>query len=77
MTNVIAGKLDYLKMVKGADNELYNKLFLKFNLLINTNKLSSKSQNRKNHLNSILNLLIQDGLESAMNKYNNKKDELK
>lgn len=77
MTNVIAGKLDYLKMVKGADNELYNKLFLKFNLLINTNKLSSKSQNRKNHLNSILNLLIQDGLESAMNKYNYKKDELK
>ncbi|MBK9355599.1 MAG: hypothetical protein IPN09_17020 [Bacteroidetes bacterium] len=30
MANVIGGKLDYLKMVKGADNELYLKLKSRF-----------------------------------------------
>lgn len=30
MANVISGKLDYLKMVKGADNELYQKLKARF-----------------------------------------------
>ncbi len=33
MANVISGKLDYLKMVKGADNELYFKLKSRFNKL--------------------------------------------
>lgn len=33
MANVISGKLDYLKMVKGADNELYQKLKCRFELL--------------------------------------------
>lgn len=42
MTNVIAGKLDYLKMVKGADNELYLKLKNRFDKLIGTN---TKSKN--------------------------------
>ena len=42
MTNVIAGKLDYLKMVKGADNELYLKLMNRFDKLIGTN---TKSKN--------------------------------
>ena len=37
MANVISGKLDYLKMVKGADNELYLKLKSRFNKLITTN----------------------------------------
>jgi RNA-directed DNA polymerase len=34
MTNVIAGKLDYLKMVKGIDNEAYLKLNQRFKKLI-------------------------------------------
>ncbi|MBL0065534.1 MAG: RNA-directed DNA polymerase [Bacteroidetes bacterium] len=38
MANVISGKLDYLKMVKGADNELYLKLKSRFDALIVTNK---------------------------------------
>lgn len=42
MTNVIAGKLDYLKMVKGADNELYLKMMNRFDKLIGTN---TKSKN--------------------------------
>jgi hypothetical protein len=69
MENVISGKLDYLKMVKGSDNLLYNKLLIRFNLLIENNKTKSQSQSRNNHLDSILNLLIKDGLESAMRKY--------
>lgn len=34
MANVIAGKLEYLKMVKGSDNDLYLKLKNRFHLLI-------------------------------------------
>lgn len=37
MINVISGKLDYLKMVKGADNELYLKLKGRFDQRITTN----------------------------------------
>jgi hypothetical protein len=41
MANVISGKLDYLKMVKGADNELYLKLKSRFDsfTLINKDKV--------------------------------------
>jgi hypothetical protein len=35
MANVIGGKLDYLKMVKGPDNELYIKLKNRFDILAN------------------------------------------
>jgi len=38
MVNVIGGKLDYLKMVKGADNELYLKLKGRFDALTIVNK---------------------------------------
>jgi hypothetical protein len=43
MANVISGKLDYLKMVKGADNELYQKLKTRFENL--TGKVASVSKN--------------------------------
>ena len=43
MANVISGKLDYLKMVKGADNELYQKLKTRFEKL--TGKVASVSKN--------------------------------
>ena len=38
MANVISGKLDYLKMVKGADNELYLKLKSRFDAFTVINK---------------------------------------
>ncbi len=38
MANVISGKLDYLKMVKGADNELYLKLKSRFGAFTAINK---------------------------------------
>jgi RNA-directed DNA polymerase len=43
MANVISGKLDYLKMVKGAENELYQKLKAKFEKI--TGKATSISKN--------------------------------
>ncbi|MBK7438644.1 MAG: hypothetical protein IPI77_18275 [Saprospiraceae bacterium] len=43
MANVISGKLDYLKMVKGADNELYQKLKARFEKI--TGKVASVSKN--------------------------------
>jgi len=44
MVNVISGKLDYLKMVKGADNELYQKLRARFEKI--TGKVASVSNNQ-------------------------------
>jgi len=38
MANVISGKLDYLKMVKGADNDLYLKLKSRFDAIAVINK---------------------------------------
>ena len=34
MVNVIGGKLNYLKMVKGTENDLYQKLNRRFESLI-------------------------------------------
>jgi hypothetical protein len=59
MTNVIAGKLDYLKMVKGADNELYLKLKNRFEKLIDY----------KDPINRLLDVWETNGIEQAMNIY--------
>jgi len=66
MANVISGKLDYLKMVKGADNELYLKLNGRFAKLI---KPEHSKLSRKNYLEKILNQLIENNLENAMSNY--------
>ncbi len=59
MSNVLSGKLDYLKMVKGADNELYLKLKNKFELLIGF----------EDPINRVLNVWKKDGIEKAMGFY--------
>ena len=59
MTNVIAGKLDYLKMVKGADNELYLKLMNRFDMLLGY----------VNPINQILSIWENDGINEAMKVY--------
>ena len=59
MANVISGKLDYLKMVKGADNELYLKLKSRFDILLG-------------HINPITQMLSiweNDGIKEAMKVY--------
>ena len=66
MANVIGGKLDYLKMVKGADNELYVKLRNRFE-----NRNLDKIESRFKYLNSILNIAINKGLDEAMKVYKN------
>jgi hypothetical protein len=43
MNNVISGKLEYLKMVKGKENELYKKLASRFNLLTKKSTESAES----------------------------------
>jgi hypothetical protein len=59
MANVIAGKLNYLKMVKGADNELFLKLKDRFDLLTVF----------EDPINQVLNVWETDGIDKAMDFY--------
>jgi retron-type reverse transcriptase len=59
MVNVIAGKLDYLKMVKGADSELYFKLKRRFGELTS----------RKDPIDHVLFIWESEGIEQAMDIY--------
>jgi RNA-directed DNA polymerase len=59
MQNVISGKLEYLKMVKGADNTLYKKLRYRFERLLSKN----------NQFDEILNTWEKEGIEKAMELY--------
>lgn len=56
MANVIAGKLDYLKMVKGADNPMFMKLQERFDNLTTEHVTVSK----------ILDIWERDGIDKAM-----------
>jgi len=68
MVNVVAGKLDYLKMVKGSDNDVYKKLKSRFdNLMGGINNLSQSS--RGNQLEIILKKIENYGLDNAMEFY--------
>jgi hypothetical protein len=57
MANVIGGKLDYLKMVKGAENELYVKLRRRLDKLIGYD----------DPINQLLNAWEYRGIDQAMN----------
>jgi RNA-directed DNA polymerase len=59
MANVIAGKLDYLKMVKGTENELYLKLKGRFDKLIGYG----------DPINQLLDVWESDGIDRAMEFY--------
>ena len=59
MANVISGKLDYLKMVKGEDNNLYLNLKSRFALLLGF----------EDPINQVLNVWETDGIEQAMDFY--------
>ena len=56
MTNVISGKLDYLKMVKGEESAVYLALRGRFELLIN----------RNNDIDKILEIWEKEGIEKTM-----------
>lgn len=66
MANVISGKLDYLKMVKGVDNELYKKLRSRYEELTGSSIINS---NRQQHLNEVLDTLFDKSLDDAMDIY--------
>ncbi len=66
MKNVVAGKLHFLRMVKGEDNELYLKLKARFDALIDSPTVLNK---RQAHLEKVLNVLFNKGLDEAMNIY--------
>jgi len=59
MANVIGGKLDYLKMVKGSENQLYLKLRGRFEELTGNANLISK----------LLEIWEREGIEKAMELY--------
>jgi hypothetical protein len=59
MQNVIAGKLEYLKMVKGNDNALYVKLKNRFDKLFAN----------ENTITNILDIWEKEGIEKAMEIY--------
>lgn len=65
MAQVIAGKLDYLKMVKGEDNRTYCKLRERFEKLIS----NSKVDNDEASLMLILEAWEKEGIEKAMQLY--------
>jgi len=64
MVNIIAGKLDYLKMVKGAENELYLKLRSRFTNLSGVNA----------PIDALLEVWEREGIENAMNQYYHEND---
>lgn len=66
IANVIGGKLDYLKMVKGANNPMYLKLKARFD------KLSFK----QSFLNTVLQVWEVEGIEKAMDVYYTRKKKI-
>lgn len=71
MANVISGKLDYLKMVKSANNKTYIKLKRRFDSLNKYSTNSKISDNRIKHLNNILSTIFSEGVDSAMLNFKN------
>lgn len=65
--NVVDGKLEYLKMVKGFDNPTYLKLKGRFDRLV------EKGEN-KNFLDEVLNEWEINGVEKAIEKYYSQSD---
>ena len=61
MTNVLSGKLEFLKMVKGSNNSTYLKLKERYEKLV--------SQKKPSFITSILNIWEKDGIEKAMEYY--------
>lgn len=68
MINVIDGKLNYLKMVKGGENELYLKLRERFISIINIKSLQKKTNDEYFNYN-IIELIFDIGLDNAMNNF--------
>ena len=66
LVNVLDGKLQFLKMVKGEEDETYLKLKERFDKLLVVREVKVQS---KVDFDAILNTLINEGLDKAMKKY--------
>ena len=64
--NVVGGKLEYLKMVKGINNSTYLKFKKRFDTLL------KKNNPENSFLNSILKTWETEGIDSAMDLFNKK-----
>lgn len=70
MISVLAGKLDYLRMVKGADNSAYKIMKKHFdNLIIENRSNVITDPLRVKELDDVLNTFFESGFDVAMNKY--------
>jgi RNA-directed DNA polymerase len=64
LVNVLDGKLEFLKMVKGSDDETYKILKIKFNKLVYS--IDKNNVTDTNNLNTILDVFVKKGLDEAM-----------
>ncbi|MBM3456137.1 MAG: RNA-directed DNA polymerase [Bacteroidetes bacterium] len=72
LVNVLDGKLEFLKMVKGSENGTYKGLKARFDNLTGLKEIKDQS---KIDLNSVLNTLVNQGLNKAMNLYSKFKNQ--
>jgi len=72
LVNVLDGKLEFLKMVKGAEDTTYIGLKERFDKLTGLKETKDQS---KIDLNSVLNTLVNKGLNKAMNLYSKFKNQ--
>lgn len=74
LANVLEGKLEFLKMVKGPEDGTYRKLRGRFYTLIAEHQMLQK---RKLDLENVLDKLINQGLDSAVDLFDRLNDNLK
>lgn len=64
--NVLDGKLEFLKMVKGAEDGTYKGLKEKFNELTG---MKQEKDNEKIDLESVVNTILNKGLDEGIDLY--------
>lgn len=67
LVNVLDGKLEFLKMVKGVEDGTYKGLKVRFNELI---RIKSKKDNEKIDLESVVNTILNKGIDEGIILYN-------
>lgn len=69
MVKVMNGKLNYLKMVRGDEDDVYKKLKERFEKLVGSSIQSNKLESRRHHLKEILAIIQSHGIQYAMSQY--------
>jgi RNA-directed DNA polymerase len=66
LVNVLDGKLEFLKMVKGSEDGTYKGLKERFNELT---VMKGKKDNEKIDLESVVNMILNKGIDEGINLY--------